>query len=94
MIHHDVDTILKAWHTGWYHGIVLPHDGVGTGVAKLGKRAPKTFAFLLEEIERMKKVVEATSGKNEEMRATHSEEERKRWDGVKDNHHLTYADEL
>lgn len=31
IIHHDMDTILKAWNTGWYHGIVFPYDGIGTG---------------------------------------------------------------
>jgi|TARA_B110000208_G_C11498560_1_gene332317 hypothetical protein len=94
MIHHDVDIILKAWNTGWYHGIVLPHDGIGTGIAKLQTRAPKTYSFLVEEIARLKSVVKRTIGQHDQMKAKHSEEENKRWEGSQANHHLTHPDEL
>ena len=73
VIHHDVDTILEAWHSGMYSTIVLPGDGIGTGVASLNKRAPRTFAFLEEEMTRLVKAVEAADD-HEVLRAQHSEE--------------------
>ena len=94
IIHHDIDTIIKAWNSGWYHGIVLPSDGIGTGIAKLPKRAPKTYAFLLEEIERLKSIVQNTMNAHDDMKNMHSEEENKRWKGSENNHHLTHPDEL
>lgn len=36
--------------------VVLPLDGLGTGLAELEKRAPKTFAYLQERIERLKEL--------------------------------------
>jgi|TARA_B110000977_G_C10591540_1_gene304563 hypothetical protein len=94
IIHHDVDTIIKAWNTGWYHGIVFPFDGIGTGIAKLKTRAPRTHQFLLEEIERLKSLVASTMDKHELMKQVHSEEEEKRWEGSAHNDHLTHPDEL
>lgn len=34
--------------------VVLPEDGLGTGLAQLPTRAPRTCAFLCEQIEKLK----------------------------------------
>lgn len=34
--------------------VVLPEDGLGTGLAQLPTRAPRTYAFLCEQIEKLK----------------------------------------
>jgi hypothetical protein len=54
-----VDSILGTLrnNSNTYRGIFLPENGLGTGLAKLDKRAPKTFAFLNKEIERLKSEV-------------------------------------
>jgi hypothetical protein len=93
VIHHDVDTILEAWHSGMYSTLVLPRDGVGTGVAGLPTRAPRTFAFLEEEMARLVKAVEAADD-HEALRARHSEEVEKRAHASRENGHMTLADEL
>lgn len=36
-----------------FRRIALPEDGLGTGLAQLDVRAPKTFDFLQEEIQRL-----------------------------------------
>ena len=64
------------------------------GVANLKKRAPKTFEFIIMEIERIKSVVAATLNKHDAMKAKHNEEDMKRWQGSEKNHHLTHPDEL
>lgn len=38
--------ILKRINEENYKGIVLPKDGIGTGLSQLYKRAPKTFEYL------------------------------------------------
>ena len=93
VIHHDVDTILEAWHSGMYSTLVLPRDGLGTGVARLPKRAPRTYAFLEEEMARLIKAVEAADD-HEALREKHSEEVEKRGRAARENQHMTLPDEL
>ena len=93
VIHHDVDTILEAWHSGMYTSMVLPGDGVGTGVSSLQTRAPKTYSFLKEEISRLVKAVEAAD-EHESLRAMHSEEVEKRRHAAHKNNYMTLPDEL
>jgi hypothetical protein len=40
----------------WYENsiIVIPADGLGTGLAELPTRAPKTYAYLCEKLEQLK----------------------------------------
>lgn len=41
----------------WVRGnciIVIPADGLGTGLAELPTRAPKTYAYLCEKLEQLK----------------------------------------
>jgi len=40
-----------------YDQVVLPEDGFGTGLAKLPSKAPKTYDFLINSIEQMKKLI-------------------------------------
>jgi hypothetical protein len=37
--------------------VVLPEDGLGTGLAELATRAPRTFAYLQEQLQRLEAVV-------------------------------------
>ncbi len=36
-----------------YQRIILPEDGLGTGLADLPNKSPKTYKFLLEQLERI-----------------------------------------
>ena len=40
-----------------YKYVVLPEDGFGTGLAQLPTKAPRTFAFLVNAIEDLKKII-------------------------------------
>lgn len=40
-----------------YKGIILPEDGLGTGLADLKNKAPKTFEYLNKKIKELKKLV-------------------------------------
>lgn len=40
-----------------YKYVVLPEDGLGTGLAQLPTKAPKTYAFLLSAIEKLKSII-------------------------------------
>lgn len=49
LIQRDIDDMLfmaKRYHPT----IVIPSDGIGTGLAQLDKRAPKTFAYLQQRL--------------------------------------------
>jgi len=41
-----------------YVGVFFPKDGLGTGLADLANKAPKTFHFLNSELEKVKKIIE------------------------------------
>jgi len=36
-----------------YHNIVIPADGLGTGLAQLGRRAPRILAYINQKIEEL-----------------------------------------
>ena len=57
VIREDIDRIVEAWKHGTYDFVLFGHKQVGTGVANLPQRAPKTYKFLLQEIDRLKSVV-------------------------------------
>ena len=40
-----------------YKFVILPKDGFGTGLAKLPKVAPKTFAYLVSGVNRLKDLI-------------------------------------
>ena len=40
-----------------YKFIVLPENGLGTGLAQLPTKAPKTYSYLVNAIEKMKKII-------------------------------------
>lgn len=40
---------------GGFSTVVIPADGIGTGLAELDKRAPQTFAYLQRELEALGK---------------------------------------
>lgn len=42
-----VNTILKLMYSGTYETLILPEAGLGTGLAQLPTRAPKTYRYLL-----------------------------------------------
>jgi len=41
--------------SGGFETVVIPSDGLGTGLAGLDKRAPKTFAYLQERLAELEK---------------------------------------
>ncbi len=40
-------------HLNGYKGIILPKDGIGTGLARLNEFAPKTLAYINEKIQEL-----------------------------------------
>jgi hypothetical protein len=47
----------KLYNTSKYLGIMLPKDGIGTGLADLWNKAPKTYIFLVESINALSKAL-------------------------------------
>jgi len=67
--------------------VVLPEDGVGTGLAELPKRAPKIYAYIKGQLEGLKKVPTAEGGANFRplvlsKTSTSAEEARRKKQGV------------
>lgn len=54
IVHIDkaIQSILKRSKD--YKEIVFPADGLGTGLSELPRRAPKTFAYLVDAVEKLK----------------------------------------
>lgn len=48
--------IIEIINTKKYKGIVLPEDGIGTGLAKLNENAPKTLEYINKKIEELKTI--------------------------------------
>ena len=40
-----------------YKNVVLPADGFGTGLAQLPTKAPKTYAYLVRQIDKLKRTI-------------------------------------
>lgn len=55
IIREDIDKVIEAWKTGKYTKLVIPQ--VGVGKAELPTRAPQTYQFLLEELQRLEDFV-------------------------------------
>lgn len=51
-IKYAINLIKKRFYEEKYEYIVLPKDGFGTGLSQLPKKAPKTYAFLVKQIEK------------------------------------------
>lgn len=62
MFHIDQAISLIKNRIGYYNGIILPKSGLGTGLAELDTRAPKTFNYLNHEVELLKEYVENYPG--------------------------------
>jgi len=56
-IRNAIEKIIVELNTKKYKGVIFPADGLGTGLANLPLKAPKTFEFLLQEIMRLKKII-------------------------------------
>lgn len=56
-INHAVNLIINKIKDGY--NIVLPKDGLGTGLAKLNEKAPKTYSFLNSTIKALEKYVDS-----------------------------------
>lgn len=57
-INNAIDLILKRLKEEKFVGIILPKDGLGTGLADLKNKAPLTFEYLNLAIENLIKIVE------------------------------------
>lgn len=53
VIQDDIDAIKRALDAKKYETVVLPEDGLGTGLAELPQKAPKVFQFLQTELARL-----------------------------------------
>jgi hypothetical protein len=49
-INKAIDKIRIEYYRGKYIGIVLPKDGLGTGLSKLPTKAPLTYKYLVKKI--------------------------------------------
>lgn len=56
LIQRDLDELMLSIRKGYCHTIVIPADGIGTGLAELDKRAPRTFAYLQERLADLEKI--------------------------------------
>lgn len=45
-----IENVIERWESGQYDTLVLSSAGIGTGLAQLDRRAPRTFAYLEEAI--------------------------------------------
>jgi hypothetical protein len=54
-ISHAIDKLIDKSKN--YNRVVLPKDGFGTGLADLPNRAPKTYDYLVEAIEKLKNII-------------------------------------
>ena len=59
IITQDIDAIIAAWNSGSYTKVVVPP--IGQGLAKLSEKAPKTWAYLNEELRRLDKTISAAA---------------------------------
>ena len=53
--------MFTAVASGQFTGVVLPGDGLGTGVAALQRDAPRTWARLCEAVQILKELLDALS---------------------------------
>jgi len=51
----DINKVIAEWNTGKYNKVNVPQ--IGVGLAALPTRAPKTYAFLQQELNRLEKTV-------------------------------------
>lgn len=54
-----IDILVKLKTNKQYIGIILPKDGLGTGLSKLPSKAPRTYKYLLNIINKLKTCVES-----------------------------------
>lgn len=50
MINIDLTTMMRKFNKGSYKGIVIPYDGLGTGLSDMPNRCPKTFQALVARL--------------------------------------------
>jgi len=65
IITEDINKAIAEWNTGNYNKLVIPQMGVG--LAELPTRAPKTYKFLQQELERLEKHVSQNTNKYVEL---------------------------
>lgn len=56
-----IQYIKMLLQSGLYSNVMYPENGIGTGLAQLDKKAPKTFEYLNQCIQELKKYVESLS---------------------------------
>ena len=54
LIDEDFENLKKEMTTGYYLGIVIPIDGIGTGLAKLSENAPNTLLYIERKFTELK----------------------------------------
>lgn len=55
IITEDINKAIAEWNTGKYNKVVVPQ--IGVGLAELPTRAPKTYAFLQQELNRLEQTI-------------------------------------
>jgi hypothetical protein len=53
-IDHAINKLLHRLKNEKFRGIILPKAGLGTGLAKLPQKAPKTYRFLVSKLDVLK----------------------------------------
>lgn len=62
IITEDINKVIAEWNTGKYNKVSVPQ--IGVGLAALPTRAPKTYAFLQQELNRLEQII--SKSKDEE----------------------------
>ena len=60
----DLGMLKEIMLSGIYNAIVFPESGLGTGLAKLKEKAPKTHSKMLEILEKDFKIIEVCDWSN------------------------------
>lgn len=53
LIKQKIDHVLKGLRQSSFQIVVIPANGIGTGLARLDKTAPKIFKYLQEQLEKL-----------------------------------------
>jgi hypothetical protein len=68
IITEDINRVIAEWNTGKYNKVVVPQ--IGIGLANLPTRAPQTYAFLQQELNRLEQVVSSINKTKRAEKAT------------------------
>ena len=74
IITEDINKVIAEWNTGKYDKVVVPQ--IGVGLAALPTRAPQTYAFLQQELNRLEQTISKPDSVTQEEWDALSDEEK------------------